>query len=84
MDTTLFPSCYLGPTSYYSLLLQSQQPVIEKWEHYTKQTYRNRTDSSKYSEILEDIKILRSNGHIDNEAAEIEKVITAEREGLNE
>jgi small-conductance mechanosensitive channel len=46
--------------------------------------YRNRTDSSKYSEILEDIKILRSNGHIDNEAAEIEKVITAEREGLNE
>lgn len=46
--------------------------------------YRNKADSSKYSEILEDIRILRSNGCIDNEMTEIERVITMEREGLNE
>ena len=44
----------------------------------------NRTDSSKYSEILDDIKILRLNGRIDNEAAEIERIVTMEREGLDE
>jgi hypothetical protein len=53
MDTTLFPSCYLGPTSYYSLLLQSQQPVIEKWEHYTKQTYRNRCRIATANKVMD-------------------------------
>ena len=43
--------------------------------------YRNRTDSSKYSEILEDIRILRLNGCLDKEAAEIERIVTAERGG---
>ncbi len=46
--------------------------------------YMNRTDSSKYSEILDDIKILRLNGRIDNEVAEIERIVTMEREGLDE
>ena len=46
--------------------------------------YKNRADSSSYSEILEDIRILRENGHLDEEAAQIEKLVTAEREGLND
>ncbi|MBP5359267.1 MAG: hypothetical protein J6Y69_08800 [Treponema sp.] len=46
--------------------------------------YKNRADSSKYSEILEDIRILKANGHCDKEATEIERIILAEREGLND
>ena len=46
--------------------------------------YKNRTDSSKYSEILDDIRILKANGHCDKEATEIERIILAEREGLND
>lgn len=45
--------------------------------------YRNRADSSKYTEILEDIRILKANGLMDSEATEIERIITAEREGLD-
>lgn len=46
--------------------------------------YMNRADSSKYSKILEDIKTLKENGHIDEETREIEMLIKAEREGLSE
>lgn len=45
--------------------------------------YKNRADSSKYTEILEDIRILKANGLMDSEATEIERIITAEREGLD-
>lgn len=46
--------------------------------------YKNRTDSSKYTEILEDIRILKVNGYFDDEVQEIERTIIAEREGINE
>ena len=46
--------------------------------------YKNRADSSKYNEILEDIRIVKANGYYDSEAAEIEKNIIAEIEGINE
>lgn len=46
--------------------------------------YMNRADSSKYAEILNDIKILRQNAAADDECLEIEQSILAEREGLNE
>ena len=46
--------------------------------------YKNRADSSKYTEILEDIRILKANGHCDSEASEIERIILAEREGLSD
>lgn len=46
--------------------------------------YKNRADSSSYSEILEDIRILRANGYLDGEATQIETLVTAEREGLND
>lgn len=53
MDITLLPSCYLGPTSYYSALLKSQHPVIEQWEHYTKQTYRNRCRIATANKVMD-------------------------------
>lgn len=46
--------------------------------------YMNRADSSKYSEILEDINILKNSGYADEETVQIEALITAEREGVNE
>ena len=38
----LLPTAYLAPISYYRLLLRSADVHIEAWEHYPKQTLRNR------------------------------------------
>jgi hypothetical protein len=38
----IFPLTYLGPISYYANLLQFDQVLIEKKEHFIKQSYRNR------------------------------------------
>lgn len=46
--------------------------------------YMNRADSSKYKEILEDIRILRLAGKLDEEADRIERLINAEQESANE
>lgn len=46
--------------------------------------YMNRADSSKYKEILEDIRILRLAGTLDEEADRIERLINAEQESANE
>lgn len=35
-------SSYLAPISHYAAMLRSGKAVIEQWEHYTKQTFRNR------------------------------------------
>src|SRR5690606_15404684 len=45
MDSYLIlPACYLPPIAYFSVILNSNQPILlEKYEHYPKQTYRNRT-----------------------------------------
>lgn len=40
--TVLVPSTYLGPISYYKILVSHGTIVREKWENYVKQTYRNR------------------------------------------
>lgn len=53
MENTLFPSCYLGPTSYYSELLKCKNATIEQWEHYTKQTYRNRCRIATANKIMD-------------------------------
>lgn len=37
-----FSTTYLGPVSYYTQLYAAEMACIEQWEHYTKQTYRNR------------------------------------------
>lgn len=44
--------------------------------------YKNPADSSAYTEILEDIKILKQNAASDEQILEIEKVITAEKAGF--
>lgn len=33
---------YLAPISHYATMLRNGAVVLEQWEHYTKQTYRNR------------------------------------------
>jgi len=38
----LLPTAYLAPISYYRLLLCAADVRIEAWEHYPKQTLRNR------------------------------------------
>ncbi len=45
--------------------------------------YKNRSDSSSYMEIMEDIMILKQNGASDEEILKIEQSIMAEKEGLN-
>lgn len=42
VQTTLLPISYLGPVSYYAAMLQSENVLLEQWEHYVKQTYRTR------------------------------------------
>ncbi len=46
--------------------------------------YSNKTNTSNYTEILEDIKILKAKTILDNETIEIEQSILLEREGINE
>lgn len=38
----LLSSAYMGPISYFAHILQSGDIFLENYEHYTKQTYRNR------------------------------------------
>lgn len=39
---TLFPTAYFPSIGYMKMLLQAEQPVIEIWDTYHKQTSRNR------------------------------------------
>ncbi len=40
----VLPSFYLAPIAYYSHILQTDKEILlEKYEHFPKQTYRNRT-----------------------------------------
>ena len=38
----LLPTAYLGPIPYYRLMHRAADVSIEAWEHYPKQTLRNR------------------------------------------
>lgn len=40
--TTCFSTAYLPPIEYVSALLKADRIEIEQWEHYQKQSYRNR------------------------------------------
>lgn len=42
MAKTLISSTYLPPVSYFSLILRSDEALVEREENYVKQTYRNR------------------------------------------
>ena len=38
----ILPNFYLGPVSYFASWLQSGTVLLEQWENFPKQTYRNR------------------------------------------
>lgn len=40
----ILPCVYLGPVQYYSALKNSEKSIIELYEHFPKQTYRNRCE----------------------------------------
>ena len=42
LNNTLLPTAYLAPIQYYSILLQSEQCIIDIHENFVKQTIRNR------------------------------------------
>jgi len=42
MKSAILSTAYLGPVSYYSVLVQSDNVLIEQHDSYHKQTYRNR------------------------------------------
>lgn len=41
-NNVLLSSAYLAPVQYYAKLLQYGEVVVEQYDHYSKQTYRNR------------------------------------------
>lgn len=58
----LLPSAYLAPSSYYSLLMNYPNSIIEQYEYFTKQTIRNRCsiDSANGPLILSIPKVRKS------------------------
>ena len=42
MNDVFLTTAYLAPIQYYSKLYHSKKCIIEKFDHYTKQTFRNR------------------------------------------
>jgi len=42
LSTVLLSTSYLGPIQYYSKLLSADAVILERFEHFPKQTYRNR------------------------------------------
>ena len=41
-ETIYLSSAYLAPVQYYAKLYQAKKAYIERYDHYVKQTYRNR------------------------------------------
>lgn len=39
---TVFPSTYMGPVQLFSAMLKAGEAQVEQYDHYVKQTYRNR------------------------------------------
>jgi len=38
----VYPALYNGPVNYFARLIREEQVVLEQFDHYTKQTFRNR------------------------------------------
>lgn len=43
-QTPIFPLCYLGSVAYYAAMLKHGNVLLERFEHYPKQTVRNRSE----------------------------------------
>ena len=53
-SSLLLPAFYLPPISYFHIIQQSEQPLlVERFEHYVKQTYRTRTKIATANGILD-------------------------------
>jgi hypothetical protein len=44
MNSVLLSTAYLGPIVYYQQLIHAEEVWIERFEHFQKQTYRNRCE----------------------------------------
>lgn len=52
-NALILPSCYMPPVSWFAAFVQHTGPVkIEKFEHFPKQTYRNRAHISSPNGLL--------------------------------
>jgi hypothetical protein len=51
--TLLLSTAYFGPIQYYSKLLQGAFVVVERHEHYSKQSYRNRCTVSSANGLMD-------------------------------
>lgn len=76
---------FLKAYELYKKVLEYQNDDMDTRMHKIKSLYyANKSDSSNYTEILEEINILKQNQMLDEECQEIEKSITMEKEGINE
>lgn len=60
MKTACLSSAYLAPVEYYTKLVSYDKILIEQYDHYTKQTYRNRcTIASPAGELALSIPVVK-------------------------
>jgi hypothetical protein len=50
--TCILSSAYLGPVSYFKKIADSEKIIIEQYDHYIKQTYRNRCRIAASNQIM--------------------------------
>jgi len=63
-DTALLSIAYLGPVQYFTKLLIHPLQIIECYDHYTKQTYRNRCNIMGANGILTlSIPVIKGHAH---------------------
>jgi len=43
-STLVYPALYNGPVNYFARLIGEREIILEQYENYTKQTYRNRCE----------------------------------------
>jgi hypothetical protein len=61
--TVLLSSAYLAPIQYYYKLISYENVIIEQFEHYSKQSYRNRCNILSANGVLPlTIPVIHSNG----------------------
>ena len=69
----------------FKKLVENNREDMESLMYKVKSLYfMNPADSARYSEILEEIRILKINAKVDKECVEIEKAVLLETEGLSE
>ena len=63
-DTALLSTSYLGPVQYFTKFLMYPGQIIEQYDHYIKQTYRNRCNIMGANGIIPlSIPVLKGQSH---------------------